>query len=427
MYRPMLLLLAGGCSLAVFFVAVVIDASSGAGGRHRTDWVDGESLSLRRQYNAVAAAVDTIMRQLGPDSVDELTKKSAPRNLLPNDAQLVLLFWADDEAELFLNGTPVSATRLIPTRVEIPEFYLRKNNLLQAHCWDTDRVESGFMAGLYVEWSDGGLSPVVTTREGSWKRGKGGSGNQMAEEIFYTHAQPDIPEAKVVWGEKLFGEIWLSARFSAEDVRAAGNRRAPVPGLPPTWGKEQPMDFHVAISRLAHLQQERRRLAQALEQRHTWVEPYLRFRGSHRSPIAYSLGRSEPLSEELASVATSARLLKWVKLLPQDDRKLVLRPARQLKGVSAATHQEFTLRSGKGEEDRRLDYQPPRDLGPQGGRPVATPPAGEALGIGRDEPNARLLLVFTILSVYTGAASHRWWKLFRAESTSKEAGVWESS
>ncbi len=420
-------LLTGGWSVAIFFVAVVIDPSSGAEGRHRTDWVDGESLSLRRHYNAVAAAVDTIMRQLGRDRVDELTNESAPRNLLPDDAQLVLLFWADDEAELFLNGTPVSATRLIPTRVEIPEFYLRKNNLFQAHCWDTDRVESGFMAGLYVEWSDGGLSPVVTTREGSWKRGKGARGNQMAEEIFYTHAQPDIPEAKVVWGEKLFGEIWLSARFSAEDVRAAGRRGAAVPGLPPTWGKEQPMDFHVAISRLVHLQQERRRLAQALEQRHTWVEPYLRFRGSHRSPIAFSLGRSEPLSEEPENVVASARLEKWVMQLPQNDRELVLRPARQLKGVSAATPQEFALRSGKGGKDRRLDYQPPRDLGPQGSRPVAMPPAEGALGIGREEPDARLWLVFSMLAVYTGAASHRWWKLFRAESSSKEAGVWNSS
>ena len=426
MYRPMRKLLGGGCSLAVFFVAVVIDAGSGVESRHRTDWVDNESLSLRRQYNAVAAAVDTIMRQLGRDRVDELTNESAPRNLLPDDAQLVLLFWADDEAELFLNGTPVSATRLIPTRVEIPEFYLRKNNLLQAHCWDTDRVESGFMAGLYVEWSDGGMSPVVTTREGSWKRGKGGRGNQRAEEIFYTHAQPDIPEAKVVWGEKLFGEIWLSARFSAEDVRASGHRGAPVPGLPPTWGKEQPMDFHVAISRLVHLQQERRRLAQALEQRPTWVEPYLRFRGSHRSPIAYSLGRSEPLSEEPENVVASARLEKWVMQLPQDDRELVLRPARQLKGVSAATPQEFAPGSGTGGADRRLDYQPPRDLGPQGG-PVARPPAGEAPVSGREKPDPRLWLVFSMLAVYTGAATHKWWKLFRAESTSRETGVSNSS
>ena len=168
-------------------------------------------------------------------------------------------------------------------------------------------------------------------------------------------------------------------------------------------------------------------MAQALEQRHTWVEPYLRFRGSHRSPIAFSLGRSEPLSEEPASVASSARLVKWVKQLPQNDRELVLRSARQLKGVSAATPQEFALRSGKGGEDRRLDYQPPRDLGPQGSRPVAMPPAEGVLGIGREEPDARLWLVFSMLAVYTGAASHRWWKLFRAESSSKETGVWNSS
>ena len=151
-----------------------LSAPSAGSANLRTDWVDEESLSLRRKFNAVAAAVDTIMRQLGRDRVDELTNDSSPRRLLPENANLVLLFWADDEAELFLNGTPVSATRLTPTRVEIPGIYLRENNVLQAHCWDTDRVESGFMAGLYVEWSDGSLRPVVTTREGIWRRGKGG-------------------------------------------------------------------------------------------------------------------------------------------------------------------------------------------------------------------------------------------------------------
>ena len=328
---------------AVILGSVPVGPAEGSAGRQRSDRVDAESLSLRRQYNAVAAAVDTIMRQLGRDRVDELTD-AAPRNLLPDDAKPVLLFWADDEAELFLNGTPVSATLLTPTRVEIPEFYLRENNLLQAHCWDTDRVESGFMAGLYVEWSDGGMRPVVTTGEGSWQLGKGKPGKATAGEIFYTHTQPDIPEARVIWGEKLFGEIWLSVQFSAADVRAAGDRGPAGLRLPRDWGRDRPMDFHVSISRLVHLQEERRRLARALEVRHWGMEPYLRFRDGHRSPIAYSLGRSEPLSEERESVASSARLVRWVKQLPSEDRALVLGPARQLKGASAATPQEFASR-----------------------------------------------------------------------------------
>ena len=387
------------------------DPSAGSADR-RPDWVDEESLSLRQQFNAVAAAVDTIMRQLGRDRVDELANDSSPRRLLPEDANLVLLFWADDEAELFLNGTPVSAARLTPTRVEIPVIYLRQNNVLQAHCWDTDRVESGFMAGLYVEWSDGSLRPVVTTREGTWRRGKGGQG-QPADEIFYTHSQPEIPEAKVIWGQKLFGEIWLSARFSAAEVRAAGSRGPAFAGMSQTWGREQPMDFHVAISRLVHLQEERGRLARALEKRHPGIEPHLRFRGSHSSPIAYSLGRSEPLAEEQASVASSARLEKWVKRLPPGDRQL-LRPPRQLKGVSAATLSEAAHQSGAERGDRRIDYQPPRDLNSQNAPAVAEVFVAEPPEIEKAH-DAFLWMAFGLLAVYTGAASHRWLTLYRSE------------
>ena len=390
-----------------------LTAPSAGGGDRRPDRVDEESLSLRRKYNAVAAAVDTIMRQLGRDRVDELANDSSPRRLLPEDANLVLLFWADDEAELFLNGSPVSATRLTPARVEIPGIYLRENNVLQAHCWDTDRVESGFMAGLYVEWSDGSLRPVVTTREGIWRRGKGGQG-MPANEIFYTHSQPEIPEANVIWGEKLFGEIWLSARFSAAEVRAAGSRGPAFAGMARAWGREQPMDFHVAISRLVHLQEQRRRLAQALEKRHPGIEPYLRFGGSKSSPIAYSLGRSEPLAEEQASVASSARLVKWVERLPPGDRQLLLRPPRQLKGVSATTLPEPAPRSGAERGDRRIDYQPPRDLGSQSAPAVVEVFVAEPPGINKAH-DAFLWMAFGLLAVYTGAASHRWLRLYRSE------------
>ena len=415
-------LLAWGWLATVFFSTVLIEAIEASADRHWADRVDPGSLSLRRQYNAVAAAVDTIMRQLRRDRVDELTGDSQPLNLLPNDAKVVLLFWADDEAELFLNGTPVSATRLTPTRVEIPGFYLRENNLLQAHCRDTDRVESGFMAGLYVEWSDGGMRPVVTTGEGSWQLGKGSPQKATAREILYTHTQPDIPEARVIWGEKLFGEVWLSVPFSAADVRAAGDRGPAGLRLPRDWGRAQPMDFHLSISRLVHLQEERRRLARVLEARHSELEPYLRFRGGHLSPIAYSLGKSEPLSEERKSVASSARLVKWVKQLPSEDRALVLGPARQLKGASAATPEEFASRSEAGREDRRLDYQPPRDLGAQRGRPATEVFSGERLGPER-ETDVLSLVAFGLLAAYTGAASHRWWKLFRGESAWKNAGA----
>ena len=76
-----------------------------------------------------------------------------------------LIFWADDEAEVFINGYRVAQTRLTPVQIEIPKLYLREQNVIQAHCWDTDGVESGFMAGLYVRDEQGRLRPVLVTDE----------------------------------------------------------------------------------------------------------------------------------------------------------------------------------------------------------------------------------------------------------------------
>ena len=370
---------------------------------------DRTVVKLRRELNAVAAAVDTIMRQYGRQAIDELSMAPQVGDLLPDGANIILLFWADDEAELFLNNTPISATRLTPTRVEIPEIYIRENNVLQAHCWDTDRVESGFMAGLYVEWPDGSLVPVITTQEELWNSGIGQE--DQAQELFYTHSVPDIPEARVIWGDRLFGEVWVSASFTAAEVRAAG-QRSPDMVLPVAWGQERPMDFNVVISRLVMLQRQRQNLLHELESHRVWVDPYLRFRGEHRSPIAYSLGRAETLFEEKASVLSSVRLVKWAEQLPDSDREMVLRPGRELQGLSSATtDQAFTVKQTGGKEDRRRDYLPPPDLGAQAGDRDKKR-ADIKRRIASYSSQDSLWLALIVLVTYVGVVWRFWWRLF---------------
>ena len=106
-------------------------------------------MEWRQEYNGVVAAIDTLMRvegarEIGPNWIAiDLRYLKRYRSFF--------IFWADDEAEVFINGYRVAQTRLTPVQVEIPKLYLREQNVIQAHCWDTDGVESGFMAGLYVK------------------------------------------------------------------------------------------------------------------------------------------------------------------------------------------------------------------------------------------------------------------------------------
>ena len=376
--------------------------------------VDDKTLSVRREYNQVAAAVDTIMRQYGSQRIADVATPGTRTSLLPNDAKLVLLMWADDEAELFLNGTPVARTRLTPIRVEIPQFYLKEENLLKAHCWDTDQVESGFMAGLYVE-RNGDLTAVLTSGDEHWKMGESGA---PAQEIFYTHTQPDIPGASVIWGERLFGEVWLNARFTAGDIGVAG-RQPPQARLSTDWDRRE-MDFHLVISRLVRLQQRREELSRDLENRRVWVDPYLRYRGTHRSPLAYSLGRAEPLGDERKSVSISKQLVDWVERLPSDDRELVLRPPRELKGAASATPARPLDAAEGARGDRRRDYQPPPELGSQPGIESVVS-VGALQRVGQRAALPWLWTATAFLALYAGAVVQRWWRLFNAETAAGRA------
>ena len=99
-------------------------------------FADDDLVALRREYNQAAASVDTLVRLYGEERLSELAGQASDEGILPPGSKLVLIFWADDEAELFLNDNRIGDTRLTPTRIEIPEIYLRESNTLRAHCWE---------------------------------------------------------------------------------------------------------------------------------------------------------------------------------------------------------------------------------------------------------------------------------------------------
>ena len=248
---------ASPCWIALVWALLLVWVWSGSVGGSTDTLGDGAKLNsplllVRQEYNQTAAAIDTIVGLFGRQQLERLADADRISVELPEGVKPVLLFWADDEAELFLNGNPISRSRLTPTRVEIPAFHLAAQNELLAHVWDTDRVESGFMCGLYLEDELGLLTPILTSGEREWETRQGTG----VAEIFYAHPQPDIPEARVIWGDRLFGEVWLRARFTGESVRRALSRAPSARSLQPDqeWQRDS-MEFDNALSRLVLLQE----------------------------------------------------------------------------------------------------------------------------------------------------------------------------
>lgn len=371
-------------------------------------------VALRQQYNQVAASIDTLVRLYGGDKLRELAKRKGDNRFLPAHSKLVLIFWADDEAALYLNGHPIGETRLTPTRVEIPAVYLRESNTLRAHCWDTDRVESGFMAGLYLQDGRGYLRKVLATGDGRWR-----VAGQRAELRFYNHSLPDIPGAEVIWGTKLFGEVKLEARFDAAHLARAARRR-PLTGA--SAARQQPMETHRVVSRLVSLQKQRDELAQKLQARRSATEDVL-YQGSVRGRLAFSLGKAGKLAE-VESVDAAQKLLTWTEALPVEQRKLIFPKQQALKGTSHVVPERAMTSTSttRGEADRRRDYTPPTGRGSDKGKGSTRGSGGGELSVGgvrsvysvHNMPSELWGLV-TGLLVYLGVASWQWWKLFRAK------------
>lgn len=362
-----------------------------------------ELLSLRREFNQVTASIDTLVRLYGGEQLEKLTVQPQDGQRVPSGFDLVLIFWADDEAELFLNGFRISDTRLTPTEVIVPPLYLQESNVLRAHCWDTDRVESGFMAGLYLRDRRGGLRQVLVSEEGNWW-----VGGEIAQERYYAHSQPDIPGAKVLWGPKLFGEVVLETRFDGAMLRQAARRRRRI--VSHLDLQERAMDAHEVVSRLVRLQVRRQELERELQRRRRTSVP-VRYKGYLKGQLAFTLGRAGPLAES-QSAATSLRLRDWAESLPEVQKRLIFRERRDLKGVEAVIPEQIFEGGTDGERDRRGDYLPPADRGPveeglRGRR-------GAELGVVVVRRSLRwgLMAAGIGLILYTGAIGRQWWRLF---------------
>lgn len=383
-------------------------------------------LSLRQEYNAVAARIDSLVRLMelvDPEALD--AKRLPPGNEtqpVPEGMSVVAIFWADDEARVWLNGYLVGETRLSPVEIEVPSLYLQNDNRIRARCWDTDWVESGFLFGLYLKSAEGGLHPIVVSDE-TWRTETG-----PAREITYAHPVPDIPNASVIWQTAVFGIVEFERDFDLQDIRRAA-AEAKAPAAPPDTRKNR-MDYHSFIQSLAILQERRAELGRRLGAQPPPDLPT--YEGTDPVSLSLTLGKAGPLHEDV-SRPMAEEVKTWAQNLPEAQQRLIYPEKRGLKGEEAAnpaSGQETPVDAETGERQR--EYRPPeeRSTAPPGeaegregkgneGRPGAGIPvegSGEGgsgfggIGGGADARASRLglLLPTAILALYVGYIISKW-------------------
>ena len=316
---------------------------------------NADTLALRRAYNDASAAIDSLVSLMRVSDADVLDKlpEARPDRVLPEGMTAVMIFWADDEARVWLNDFPVGETRLTPLEVSIPDLYFHEQNRLRVRCWDTDWVESCFLGGLYLKDAAGALYPIAVSNA-AWEADGG-----QASEIVYAHPLPDIPAAEPIWGDHPFGIVNLSTAF---DMGAIDRALARSVGI--TTAQRREMDYHNYAQQIATLQARRETIAATLaRQRDLNVPLYNRDRG--RS-AALTLGKIAPLTEDI-SAPEAQKLRTWSENLPAEQRHLIYPTPRALKGERAAN-----LSDGKPVLDtpgtRQRAYRPPEDRGGAGKR-----------------------------------------------------------
>jgi len=262
------------------------------------------------------------------------------------------------------------------------------------------------MAGLYLRDRRGELRQILVTEDGRWW-----AEGAPAEERFYTHPQPDIPGARVIWGPRLFGTVWLETWFDAAELRRAVRRRPQNAAA--LQVRENPMQTHEVVSALVQLHQLREELEAKLERHRYGIVP-VRYAGYLSRQLAFTLGSAGPLAEERSAIASS-QLHAWAESLPAFQRDLIFSPSRALKGVEAATPERFYEGGGaEAERDRRADYQPPPERGIGEGVGIA----GERhLGVPLAAPIRHsvpweLFGLSTMLVLYLTLIGRQWWRLF---------------
>ncbi|MBS14502.1 MAG: hypothetical protein CME19_23305 [Gemmatimonadetes bacterium] len=331
---------------------------------------------------------------------------------LPSNVDLVAIFWADDEAKVWINDHFVGETRLTPVEVEIPSLYLRSSNVVRARGWDTDLVESGFLFGLYLRRA-GVLHPVVVSDDG-WT---GVSG--PVETITYAHSLPDILQAEVIWGETTFGVVEMTRRFGMAQVRDAGGGA----GDDFTGGDRRDMSSHAFVAELSVLETERARLRSELKAVASTLS-VAAFTGSVDGG-ALTLGKAGPLKEAVTK-PVSEKVKAWSERLPPEHQTLIYPERRRLRGEDAATVAGERVVPAGGVDGRTTVYQPPTDR--ENRRPGATKGvvAGDGDGLGEADGSGGypggggfagrasrlgLLIPTLILTAYAVYATRQWRRL----------------
>lgn len=324
-----------------------------------TSAVDERVFALRREYNLVSAGIDSLVRAMQQVDDEVLDKPTLPEgrteSIVPAGMSLVMIFWADDEARVWLNDFVVGETRLTPVEVTVPDLYLQGQNRIRARCWDTDWVESGFLCGLYLRDANGVLYPVVVSGEG-WT-----SGGEAAMVITYAHSSPDIPGASPIWGTRIFGVVEVSVTFDKAAVQNAVAQATDRSG--PAQAQKREMNYHDFVKQLSVLQARRESLLKELQVSPTSVTSLPGFQGQGGRSVGLTLGKAGPLKEAM-SEPISEKVRSWSQDLPEQQQALIYPDKRLLKGEVAANLTDGGLVSTSGQAgDRKQDYQPPEERG----------------------------------------------------------------
>ena len=377
-----------------------------------------QTLRVRKQYNLVSARIDSLVRAMETTEADALDTSKLPEPddalALPSDVQVMAIFWADDEAKVWINDHFVGETRLTPVEVVVPNLYLKSDNIVRVRGWDTDYVESGFLFGLYVKKADM-LHPILVSDE-SWEGTAG-----PVESITYAHSMPDIPKAEVIWSQQTFGMVEMSKRFGSGAIRdagtAAGERRF-------SGAESREMSLHAFVAELAVLETERERLREDLRSRATslTVPQY-----SGQSEGSLTLGKAGPL-QEFSTKPVSEQVKQWAETLQPEQQTLVYPDRRRLRGEGAAT-EGGVLAAASGDGERNQSYQPPsdrrnREPGSQEGQHGAAGGGGgdggadgqvsaSGGGFGGRASRLGLLIPTLILASYAVYATREWRRLSR--------------
>lgn len=393
--------------LAVFavFVSSLLPAHVSGNADARAAATAPSPLSIRQEFNAVSAQIDSLIRVMSAADPGAIDKRRLPGSAdvlrLPKGTSVVCIFWADDEARVWLNDFPIGETRLTPVEIEIPHLYLRSRNRIRAQCWDTDHVESGFLFGLYLKEASGALRPILVSDE-TWRTGDG-----AALEITYAHPVPDIPSARIIWHSMIFGQAEFSKGFTRREIERALSKPS-LAQAPKT--RQKRMDYHGFLQNLVALQEIRAGLKRRLLEAR---DPVLQiaYTGHQDPEVSFTLGKAGPLKEK-TSLAFARDVESWAEKLAETEKRLVYPDRRTLKGEDAAVAAARRAATGNERGDRRDAYRPPDERSPgertasqrsgRKGRSAAAEP-GERGGFGGSSgrgSRAGLLFPSIILAAY---------------------------